>query len=196
MDGENREELSVKFETKSINYFNGCLQLPIPVSAIAEAGKLQQACNGGKTLTVEVKVKRNTRSNNANSYCWALCTEIAKVIRSSKHEVYQQAIRSIGAFTPNLIREDAVERYTEHWQSHGVGWLVENMGRSSFPGYVVLACYHGSSAYDTKEMSQLIDWLIDEAKNVGVDVISDADRALLLEDWHEVDKKKTIQKIC
>lgn len=179
----------MKFETKSINYFNGCLQLPIPVSAIAEAGKLQQACNGGKTLTVEVKVKRNTRSNNANSYCWALCTEIAKVIRSSKHEVYQQAIRSIGAFTPNLIREDAVERYTEHWQSHGVGWLVENMGRSSFPGYVVLACYHGSSAYDTKEMSQLIDWLIDEAKNVGVDVISDADRALLLEDWHEVKKK-------
>ena len=192
MDGENREELSVKFETKSINYFNGCLQLPIPVSAIAEAGKLQQACNGGKTLTVEVKVKRNTRSNNANSYCWALCTEIAKVIRSSKHEVYQQAIRSIGAFTPNLIREDAVERYTEHWQSHGVGWLVENMGRSSFPGYVVLACYHGSSAYDTKEMSQLIDWLIDEAKGIGIDVISDADRALLLEDWHETDKKKTI----
>lgn len=191
MDGENREELSVKFETKSINYFNGCLQLPIPVSAIAEAGKLQQACNGGKTLTVEVKVKRNTRSNNANSYCWALCTEIAKVIRSSKHEVYQQAIRSIGAFTANLIREDAVERYTEHWQSHGVGWLVENMGRSSFPGYVVLACYHGSSVYDTKEMSQLIDWLIDEAKGIGIDVISDADRALLLEDWHEV-KKKTV----
>lgn len=189
MDGENREELSVKFETKSINYFNGCLQLPIPVSAIAEAGKLQQACNGGKTLTVEVKVKRNTRSNNANSYCWALCTEIAKVIRSSKHEVYQQAIRSIGAFTANLIREDAVERYTEHWQSHGVGWLVENMGRSSFPGYVVLACYHGSSVYDTKEMSQLIDWLIDEAKGIGIDVISDADRALLLEDWHEVKKK-------
>lgn len=189
MDGENREELSVKFETKSINYFNGCLQLPIPVSAIAEAGKLQQACNSGKTLTVEVKVKRNTRSNNANSYCWALCTEIAKAIRSSKHEVYQQAIRSIGAFTANLIREDAVERYTEHWQSHGVGWLVENMGRSSFPGYVVLACYHGSSAYDTKEMSQLIDWLIDEAKGIGIDVISDADRALLLEDWHEVKKK-------
>lgn len=189
MDGENREELSVKFETKSINYFNGCLQLPIPVSAIAEAGKLQQACNGGKTLTVEVKVKRNTRSNNANSYCWALCTEIAKVIRSSKEEVYRQAIKSIGAFTPNLIREEAVERYTEHWESHGTGWVVENMGKHSFPGYVVLACYHGSSAYDTKEMSQLIDWLIDEAKGIGIDVISDADRALLLEDWHEVKKK-------
>lgn len=179
----------MKFETKSINYFNGCLQLPVPVSAIAEAGKLQQACNSGKTLTVEVKVKRNARSNNANSYCWALCTEIAKVIRSSKEEVYRQAIKSIGAFTPNLLREDAVERYTEHWESHGTGWVVENMGGSRYPGYVVLACYHGSSAYDTKEMSQLIDWLIDEAKNLGIDVISDADRALLLEDWNESKKK-------
>lgn len=179
----------MKFETKSINYFNGCLQLPIPVSAIAEAGKLQQACNGGKTLTVEVKVKRNARSNNANSYCWALCTEIAKVIRSSKEEVYRQAIKSIGAFTPNLLREDAVERYTEHWESHGTGWVVENMGESRYPGYVVLACYHGSSVYDTKEMSQLIDWLIDEAKNLGIDVISDADRALLLEDWNESKEK-------
>lgn len=191
MDGENREELSVKFETKSINYFNGCLQLPIPVSAIAEAGKLQQACNGGKTLTVEVKVKSEKRSHNANSYCWALCTAIAKAIRSSKEEVYQQAIKSIGVYTPVPIKADAVERYTEIWKAHGIGWVVENMGESKIPGYVVLACYHGSSAYDTKEMSQLIDWLIDEAKNVGVDVLSDADRALLLEDWHEV-KKKTV----
>lgn len=145
----------MKFETKSINYFNGCLQLPIPVSAIAEAGKLQQACNGGKTLTVEVKVKSEKRSHNANSYCWALCTAIAKAIRSSKEEVYQQAIKSIGAYTPVPIKADAVERYTEIWKAHGIGWLI------------------------------------DEAKNVGVDVISDADRALLLEDWHEV-KKKTV----
>lgn len=100
----------MKFEAKRINFFNGCLQLPLPISAAAKVGELQKACNGGKTLTVEVKVKRTTRSNNANSYCWALCTEIAKVIRSSKEEVYRQAIKSIGAFTPNLLREDAVER--------------------------------------------------------------------------------------
>lgn len=105
--------------------------------------------------------------------------------------MYQQAIKSIGAYTPVPIKADAVERYTEIWKAHGIGWVVENMGESKIPGYVVLACYHGSSAYDTKEMSQLIDWLIDEAKGIGIDVISDADRALLLEDWHEV-KKKTV----
>lgn len=182
----------MKFDTRTICCFNGSLQFPLPWAEAAQVGELQRATNSGKTLTVEVKVKREQRSHNANSYCWALCTAIAKAIRSSKEEVYQQAIKSIGAYTPVPIKADAVERYTEIWKAHGIGWVVENMGESKIPGYVVLACYHGSSAYDTKEMSQLIDWLIDEAKNVGVDVISDADRALLLEDWHEVNKKKTI----
>lgn len=184
----------MKFEARRINFFNGCLQLPFPISAAAEVGELQKACNGGKTLSVEVKVKRQQRSTNANAYCWALCTKIAKAVHSSKEEVYQQAIRNIGAFTPVPIKAEAVERYTEIWKAHGLGWVIEDMGDSKLHGYVVLACYHGSSVYDTKEMSQLIDWLIDEAKNVGVDVISDADRALLLEDWHE-SKKKTIQKV-
>lgn len=173
----------MKFEVKQINFFNGCLQLPVPFAEIAKIGELQKACNGGKTLSVEVKVKRNMRSTNANAYCWALCTEIAKVVHSSKEEVYQQAIRNIGAFTPVPIKAEAVERYTEIWKAHGIGWVVDDMGESKLPGYKVLACYHGSSTYNTKEMSELIEFLIDEARNLGIDVISDADRALLVEDW-------------
>lgn len=173
----------MKFETKSINYFAGCLQLAIPFSEIAKVGELQKACNGGKTLTVEVKVKRKDRSINANAYCWALCTKIAQMVRSSKEEVYQQAIRSIGTFTPIPIKAEAVERYTEIWKAHGVGWVIEDMGDSKLQGYKVLACYHGSSTYNTKEMSELIEWLIDEARNLGIDVISEADKALLVEDW-------------
>lgn len=173
----------MKFETKSINYFAGCLQLAIPFSEIAKVGGLQKACNSGKTLTVEVKVKRKGRSTNANAYCWALCTDIAKELNSSKEEVYQQAIRSIGAFTPIPIKAEAVERYIEIWKAHGIGWVIEDMGDSKLPGYKVLACYHGSSTYDTKEMSELIEWLTQEAHNLGIDIISEADRALLVEDW-------------
>ena len=146
-------------------------------------GGLQKACNSGKTLTVEVKVKRKGRSTNANAYCWALCTDIAKELNSSKEEVYQQAIRSIGAFTPIPIKAEAVERYIEIWKAHGIGWVIEDMGDSKLPGYKVLACYHGSSTYDTKEMSELIEWLTQEAHNLGIDIISEADRALLVEDW-------------
>lgn len=173
----------MKFDTRTICCFNGSLQFPLPWSEAAQVGELQRAANNGKTLTVEVKVKREQRSHNANSYCWALCSKIAKAVRSSKEEVYQEAIRSIGAFTPVPIKAKAVERYTEIWKAHGLGWVVEDMGDSKLPGYKILACYHGSSVYDSKEMSQLIDWLIDEAKNLGIDVISESDKALLMDYW-------------
>lgn len=173
----------MKFDTRNISCINGNLIFPLPYSEAAQIGELQRATNGGKVLTVEVSIKRNTRSNNANSYCWALCTKIAKVIRSSKIDVYRQAIRSIGTFTPIPIQEEAAERYTQIWKTHGLGWEVEDMGKSGIPGYKILACYHGSSVYNSKEMSQLIDWLIDEATNLGISVLSEADKALLLEDW-------------
>lgn len=185
MDAESRTELLMKFETRNINLFAGCLQIAMPISELANMEKLQRAANEGKTLTVEVNVKRKQRSHNANSYCWALCTEIARVIKGSKEDVYRQAIRSIGTYTPVPIKAEAIERYKEIWQSHGTGWVVDDMGDSKLPGYKVLACYHGSSTYDTKEMSLLIDWLIDEAKQLGVDVISEADKALLVEEWGE-----------
>lgn len=177
----------MKYEVRSINYFNGCLQLPFPMREPAKISELQKACNSGKTLTVEVKVKRKIRSHNANSYCWALCTELARVLRTSKEEVYKQAIRSIGAATPTQILEAAVERYIQIWTGQGLGWVVENQGRcKDRPGYVMLACYHGSSVYNTKEMACLIDYLIEAAKDQGIDVMSEADKSLLLEEWgHE-----------
>ena len=50
----------------------------------------------------------------------------------------------------------------------------------------MLACYHGSSVYNTKEMACLIDYLIEAAKDQGIDVMSEADKSLLLEEWgHE-----------
>lgn len=174
----------MEIEVQSISYFMGCLQIPYPAKDIAVLHELQQACNSGKTLTVEVKVKRKKRSHNANSYCWALCTELAKVLKTSKEDVYKQAIRSIGAFTPVPVKETAVERYKAIWTAHGLGWVVEDMGKcKNLHGYVTLACYHGSSVYDTKEMTALIDYLLEEAREQGIDVISEADEALLLDDW-------------
>ena len=99
----------MKFETQTINLFAGCLQLALPASELGKVDELQKACNGGKTLTVEVKVKRKQRSHNANSYCWALCTEIARVIKGSKEDVYRQAIRSIGTYTPVPIKAEAMQ---------------------------------------------------------------------------------------
>ena len=78
----------MKFETKIINFFAGCLQIPIPAALIALIGELQQAANGGKVLEVEIKIKRKRRSLNANAYLWEVLGRMAAVLKTDKDSVY------------------------------------------------------------------------------------------------------------
>jgi hypothetical protein len=43
--------------------------------------------------------------------------------------------------------------------------------------------YYGSSVYDTKQMSDLIDHLIQDCKALDIDAMSERERSLLLEEW-------------
>jgi len=60
----------MKFVTKVINVFGGCLQLAIPLELCAQVARLQQAANSGKELEVEITIRRKRRSLNANAYLW------------------------------------------------------------------------------------------------------------------------------
>lgn len=133
----------------------------------------------------EYEIKRTTkkRSLNANAYCWELCTMISEAVGIPKEEVYKRSIKDVGAYTPLPIKADAVDNFCEIWQHKGVGWFAEVIDDSKIEGYKLVFAYHGSSTYDVQEMSRLIDNLIQDAQAVGVDVLSEAERALLLQEW-------------
>ena len=134
-------------------------------------------------VDVTVKKHREKRSLDANAMCWKICTDIANAIGSTKEEVYRKAIKEVGAYTPLPIKASAVDDFRRNWESRGNGWVLEVIDDSKLPGYKLCFAYFGSSTYNTAEMSRLIDSLIDEAKNVGVEVIGERERSLLLEDW-------------
>ena len=46
-----------------------------------------------------------------------------------------------------------------------------------------LAAYHGSSVYDTKQMSRLIDNLVQDCKEIGIETLPPEKLSLLVEDW-------------
>ena len=48
---------------------------------------------------------------------------------------------------------------------------------------MLIFAYKGSSVYSVKEMSRLLDYIIDDAKNVEIEVISEREKSLLLEKW-------------
>ena len=136
-----------------------------------------------KQVNVEIKQYRNRRSLDANGFCWVIIDKIAEKTGLSKSEVYRQAIKEIGGVsTVVCVKNDAVERLREGWQKNGLGWQTDTMpSRLNDCTNVIL--YYGSSVYDTKQMSQLIDSLVQEAEGLGIPTISDEEAERLLGNW-------------
>jgi hypothetical protein len=152
-------------------------------SVLNNIPELKGAIANGKKLDVEIKIHRNKRSLDANSYLWVLCQKIAEAIRATKEEVYRKAIREIGQFEIVPIKAAAVDRWIEVWNSKGLGWFAEVMDDSKLPGYKKVISYYGSSVYDTREMSVLIDNIVQECKELGIETMTPAELAALKDNW-------------
>lgn len=133
---------------------------------------------------LEVKEHRQKRSLDANAYCWVLINKIADAMRITPKEIYRQAIQNIGGNYEIIpIKEEAAERFRQIWESQGLGWPCVDMGKSKIQGYRNLRAYYGSSTYDTRQMSMLIDNLVQDCKALDIETLPPEKLALLMEGW-------------
>lgn len=133
-----------------------------------------------------IKEHREKRSLDANAYAWVLIHKLAAAMHLKPVEVYRQQIVGIGDnYTPMCVREKDVQRFISSWERNGLGWIVQDLGASQVPGCRNLAAYHGSSVYDTAQMSRLIDNIVQDCKAIGgIETLSPEKLALLKEEWH------------
>lgn len=146
---------------------------------------IEQLKNEDK-LDIDIKKYRKKRSLDANAYCWVLCDKIAKEISkdgtiTTKEEIYKDAIKNIGTFEPMIVEEKAFENFKRIWEKQGLGFLIQEVTRKD--KCVKVHCYYGSSTYDTKEMSLLIELLVEEAKQLNIEVKTKQEIESLLETW-------------
>ena len=80
-----------------------------------------------------------------------------------------------------IIEEKAFENFKRIWQKQGLGFLVQEVSRKD--KCVKVHCYYGSSTYNSKEMSLLINLLIELAKSINIETKSQAEIDSLLESW-------------
>ena len=132
-------------------------------------------------LSINIKKWHKKRSLDANAYAWVLCDKVAKVINSTKEDVYRHAINAVGTFEPMIVAEKAFENFKRIWEKQGLGFLIEEVSRKD--KCVKVHCYYGSSSYNTKEMSVLIDYIVQEAKELGIETMADSELNGLLEAW-------------
>lgn len=126
---------------------------------------------------VKITKHREKRSLNANSYLWKLVTEIGNVLSKSKEEVYLQMLIDYGqSEMVSILSEIDVKGYFKYYKLAGTSIL----NGKEFNHYKI---YKGSSEYDTKEMSILLNGVVQEAKNLGIKTKDDIELERLLEEW-------------
>lgn len=117
-------------------------------------------------IDIEISKHKEKRSLNANSYCWVLMQKIADVIGSTKEEVYRKYIKEKGIFRTITIDNQAADTFIHLWNKNGIGWLCEVLNKGNTT--TDLIAYYGSSSYNTKQMSSFVDYIVSEAKGLGI----------------------------
>lgn len=153
--------------------------ITLALTSKADISDLKAIVANGKLLEVEISKQKKKRSLDANALLWKMCTEIANIIKSSKDEVYLTMLERYGVFTHIIVQPKAVNRVVEEWRTCRVLGEVTVNGKTG----IQIQCYYGSHLYDSKEFSVLLDGVISEAREMGVEVISEQDKQLILQQW-------------
>ena len=141
----------------------------------------------GKDLDIKVTQHREKRSLDANALMWHCIGEIAKTLNPprDKWEIYLESLRKYGKYTYILLDEKAVETFKRLWRETEVVGEVDVNGRKA----VQLLCYYGSSTYDTKEFSVLLDGIIEDMKDLGLNPPLPSDIKRSLEIWEKMHER-------
>lgn len=133
----------------------------------------------------ELTIRKRRRSLDANAYAWTMMGQLAARLRIPTVEVYRQYIPELGDNAEVLlIKEDAVEPFREAWCAGHIGRMVEDMGPSkAHPGCHNVRFYYGSSDMDRDQMARLIDMIVADCKDQGIETLTDRERSLLVERW-------------
>lgn len=127
-----------------------------------------------KIYKIEITEMKSKRSLWQNKYCWAIIDKIAKHEGMDDLDVYCQIIE-LAKIRTEFIETipEAIERLQRAFR---VVRVLEE--RLSLKGVktVIAKCYYGSSTFDTKEMSDFIERLLDYASRIGIDVSEYNDR--------------------
>lgn len=134
---------------------------------------------------LEFKVKKfsKRRSLDANAYCWVLIGKIAEKTGVSTTDVYRSAIKDVGGnYDVVCVQDRAVNSLCQSWQRMGLGWRTETYP-SKIEGCTNVILYYGSSSYDTAQMSRLINIIVQDCAELGIETRSPEEIESLLRSW-------------
>lgn len=139
---------------------------------------IQWLWNQPRDQVYEIKEHKEKRSLNANAYAWSLIGKIADTLRISKDECYLIMLKRYGqSEMVSVVSSVDVSGYFKYYEAVA----STKLQGKDFTHYKI---YKGSSEYDTKEMAILIDGIVSEAQECGIDTLPPDEVKRLKEMWN------------
>lgn len=156
-------------QSLNLDFSTGKPSVTLALNEKNEAVRVYEELKDCEKLSIEMKPFREKRSLDANAYFWVLADKLAEKLNSTKEEVYKNYIKDIGGNSGIVCVEDkAVDKLCEVWESRGIGYQTD-VFPSKLKGCTNVVLYYGSSTYDTKQMSRLIDSVVEDCKEQGIE---------------------------
>ena len=170
----------------ALDFESGKYRLTFEVNEQSALDKGYDEIKDCEKLTVNVEPFKQKRSLEANAYCWTLLHKIAAVTKKKAEDLYREYVKDFGVCEIVPIRKDALDRWHKIWTSKGYGWITEDMGECrTIKGYHNVKCFYGSSSYNTLEMSRLIDAIVMDCKDLGIETATPAEIERMIEIWEK-----------
>ncbi len=138
-------------------------------------------------LSIKAVKYREKRSLDANALLWVCLGRIAEAMTppADKWDIYLQMLKRYGKYTYICVKEHVVEAVKAQWRECEVIGEVDINGQKA----VQMLCYFGSSTYNTKEFSVLLDGVISEMKEMGIQAPASEEMRRALELWEKQHEK-------
>lgn len=153
--------------------------LPADTQKARRAVLTQKQC----VYTAELKEFRERRSLDANAYFWRLLDELAVALGEAKEPLYLRYVKECGPYRDFCLSPEEAGTFRKAWSMLGVGWPTEQVDYAEDGERLIVRAYYGSSTYNTKQMSRLIDSVVADCKAVGIETLPPDKLAAMKEEW-------------
>lgn len=136
-------------------------------------------------LNIELKKYRKHRSLDANAYFWKLLTELCELAEIDTIEEYKRRIKELGIFRQFKIEKYNIKTFEKMWTAQGIAWFCE-IADTTYIGdteFKIINAYYGSSSFNSKQMSRLIDGVVQDCKAYGIETKPQEEINSLLRSW-------------
>lgn len=142
----------------------------------------------GKDLDIELKEHKEHRSKDANAFLWACIADIERAlndgcrqtsIKESTWEIYLRMLKRYGKYSFIIVKPEAVEAVKKQWREAEVYKEHEVNGQKA----VQMICYYGSSTYNTREMSRLLEGVLSEMDELNIPRPNSSEMNRAISEW-------------